>query len=153
MNKELLFLSPEWIQEAIKVIQSARSKDEKFKKLTSDYNLNLLYIVTDIPQELIKLYSSDKISLFIQLVKGVVNKFEIITDSPINNPDFTITSNYTVAKQIFLGKLSLTSAYINRKVKIEPMSLIYRRPRFTAKSMIVGNMILKLCKEIPTKYM
>ena len=152
MTEELLFLSPQWVHEAVRVVQSARAKDGEFKKLTSGYSLNLAYVITDIPPKLQELYSSDKIILFIQLDKGVVKNFEILTKPPDEKIDFTITSSYSVVKQIFLEKLSATTAFLNRQLKVEPFSMVYRRPRFTAKSIVVGNMILRFCRQIPTNY-
>jgi len=150
--EKIMFLSPEWIREALRVVQGARSKDEEFNKLTSGYSLNLAYVVTDIPPKLKELYSSEQITLFIQLDKGVVKNFKILTKPPKEKIDFTITSTYPVVRQIFLGQLSVTAAFMNRQLKVEPLSMVYRRPRFTAKSIIVGNMILEFCRQIPTEY-
>jgi len=47
--EKFMFLSPEWIREALRAVQGARSKDEEFSKLASDYSLNLAYIITDAP--------------------------------------------------------------------------------------------------------
>jgi putative sterol carrier protein len=152
LAEKFMFLSPQWIREAVKVVQGARSKDEEFRKLTSSYSLNLAYVITNIPPKLKELYSSEQIILFIQLDKGVVKDFEILAKPPTEKIDFTITSTYSTVKQIFLGQLSATAAFMNRQLKVEPFSTVYRRPRFTAKSIIVGNMILKFCSQIPTEY-
>lgn len=152
MPEKLMFLSPEWVHEAVRVVQSARGKDEEFRKLTSGYSLNLAYVVTDVPSRLKEIYHSEQIILFTQLDKGTVKNFEILTKPPAEKIDFTIRSSYSVVKQIFLEQLSATTAFMNRQLKVEPFSMVYRRPRFTAKSIIVGNMILKFCKQIPTDY-
>lgn len=152
MPEKLMFLSPEWVHEAVRVVQSARGKDEEFRRLTSGYSLNLVYVVTDVPSRLKKIYHSEQIILFIQLDKGTVKNFEILTKLPVEKIDFTIRSSYSVVKQIFLEQLSATTAFMNRQLKVEPFSMVYRRPRFTAKSIIVGNMILKFCRLIPTDY-
>ncbi len=153
MSEKLLFLSPEWVREAVRVVQGARTKDEEFNRLTSGYSLNLAYVITDIPPKLRELYSSEKITLFIQLDKGVVKNFKILTEPPAEKIDFTISSSYSVIKEIFLEKLSETAAFLNRQLKVEPLSMVYRRPRFASKSMIVANMILRFCRQIPTDYM
>lgn len=153
MAEKLMFLSPEWVHEAVRVVQAARGKDEEFRKLTSGYSLNLAYVITDIPSKLKELYSSEQIILFIQLDKGIVKNFEILTKPLAEKIDFTISSSYSIVKQIFLEQLSATTAFMNRQLKVEPLSMVYRRPRFTAKSIVVGNMILKFCRQIPTNYM
>lgn len=153
MPEKLMFLSPEWVHEAVRIVQSARGKDEEFRKLTSGYSLNLAYVITNIPSRLKELYRSEQIILFIQLDKGVVKNFEILTKLPAEKIDFTISSSYSVVKQIFSEQLSATTAFMNRQLKVEPFSMVYRRPRFTAKSIVVGNMILKFCRQIPTDYM
>jgi putative sterol carrier protein len=151
VNKVYMFLSPEWIREAVRTIQSARARDEEFRKLTSDYSLSVAYIIKDIPSRLKEQYSNERIVLFIRLDEGVVRELKILNEPPIG-ADFTITSTYSTVKQIFSGQLSLASAFMNRQVRVEPFDVIYRRPRFAAKSLIVGNMIIKLISQIPTEY-
>ncbi|MCL7388605.1 MAG: hypothetical protein LZ167_01260 [Thaumarchaeota archaeon] len=152
MEEKFILFSPEWIHEAIKTVQGARSKDMEFRKLTSGYSLSLAYIITDLPPKLRDLYGNDQITLFIRLDKGMVRDFKVLTEKPIEKTDFTITSTYPIAKQIFLGQLSIAAAFIDRQIKVEPLDVMYRKPRFTAKSIIVANKIVKLCQQIPTEY-
>lgn len=148
-----MFLSPEWVEEAVKVVQGARSRDEEFRKLTSDYSLSLAYVTTEIPPKLMELYSSNQLVLLIELENGVVRRFEILKKLPEEKIDFTVISSYSVVKKIFSGELSLASGFFNRQLKVEPFRELYWRPRFTARSILVGNKILKFCREIPTRYL
>jgi len=66
--------------------------------------------------------------------------------------DFTIKSSYGVAKRIFLGELKPATAFIRRKVKVEPFMRLYRDPAFTAKSIVAMNALLKIIKDVPTVF-
>jgi putative sterol carrier protein len=153
MEEELFFLSPEWIHKVTAVIQGTRSKDENFRKLTSGYSLNLAYVLTDLPLKLRELYSNNNQAvLFVQLDKGRVKKLEIGTELPKEKTDFTITSTYNVVKQIFAGELNPASTFISGQLKVEPLSRVYSRPRFTAKSIVAANAMLKLARQVPTGF-
>ncbi len=157
-EKPLAFLTQEWIYEVTRVVQGARAKDEELRKYTSDYSLNLAYVITDLPEKLKEIYTksakavSEKIVLFIKLDKGVVQKLEIGIEIPQENIDFTIYSTHDTAKKIFTEKLNPASAFIRKQLKVEPIGKIYKMPRFTAKSIITGNMILKYARLVPTDF-
>jgi putative sterol carrier protein len=152
MKEELLFLSPEWIHEVTSTVQGARAKDEEFRKLTSGYSLNLVYVLSELPFKLKKLYSGKKIVLSVQLDKGRVKKLDIGTELPDGKIDFTIHSDYSIAKQIFTKQLNPATAFINRQLKVEPLSTVYRRPRFTAKSIVAGSQIIEFARQVPTRF-
>jgi putative sterol carrier protein len=153
MKEDLLFLSPDWVHEITKVVQGSIAKDKNLKKLTSGYSLNLAYVFTELPFELRELYSNgQQLVLFVQLDGGRVKKLWIRTELPDEKVDFTISSDYSVVNHIFQGKLNPATAFINRQLKVEPMSRVYRRPRFTAQSIVIANMLLKIAMQVPTKY-
>lgn len=148
-----VFLSPEWIYEVTRVVQAARRTDENFRKLASRFSLSLTYLVTDIPQGLQERYGGSQSVVFVQLEKGTVRKLWIGTEPPMETVDFTVTTNYDVAKQIFLGELNPATSFINRQLKVEPLAKVYKRPRFTAKSIVTGNAILKIARQVPTLFL
>lgn len=151
--KEYTFLNQDWIHEVTRVVQGARAKDEDFRKATADYSLDLLYVIKDLPDKLKVAYQTDGlITLFVKLDKGVVQKLVIGTETPEEKVDFTVTSSYGTAKDIFNEILNPATAFINRHIKVEPMATVYKRPRFTAQSIIAGNMILKYARQVPTNY-
>ncbi len=153
MKEELLFLSPDWVHEVTKVVQGSIAKDANLKKMTSGYSLNLAYVFTGLPLKLRELYSEgSQLVLFVQLDGGRVKKLWIRTELPDEKVDFTISSDYHVVNQIFQGKLNPATAFINRQLKVEPMSRVYRRPKFTAKSIVIANQLLKIAMQVPTKF-
>lgn len=153
MKEEYPFLFQEWIHEVTRVVQGARAKDEDFKKQTSDYSLNLAYVITDLPAKLRELYSNEgQLVLFVKLDKGTVQELVIGTEIPEEKIDFTVFSSYSTAKQIFMAELNPATAFINRQLKVEPLGKVYRRPRFAAKSIITGNMILQIARQVPTRF-
>lgn len=153
MKDELFFLSPDWVHEVTKVVQGSISRDANLKELTSGYSLNLAYVFTELPFKLKELYSNrHQLVLFVQLDGGKVKKLWIRTELPGEKVDFTITSDYGVVNQIFQGKLNPATAFINRQLKVEPLSRVYRRPRFTAQSIVIANMLLKIAMQVPTRF-
>ncbi len=153
MKEELLFLSPEWVHEITKVVQGSIARDENLKKMTSGYSLNLAYVFKELPLKLGELYSNgQQLVLFVQLDGGKVKRLWIRTELPEEKVDFTISSDYSVVNQIFRGKLNPATAFINRQLKVEPMSRVYRRPKFTAKSIVIANQLLKIAMQVPTRF-
>jgi len=154
LENKLLFLSQEWIREVTKTVQAARISDEEFKRMTSNFTLNLLYKISGLPAGLKQLYSGkDEICFFIKLEKGSVRKLQIGTDVPNEKIDFTVSSDYQIAKQIFTGELNLATAFFNRQFKVEPQSKLYRNPRFAARTIVVGNRIFKIARQVPTHFL
>lgn len=151
MEDKLSFLYQDWIHEVTRVVQGARAKDEELRKYTSDYSLSLAYVITELPKKLTYVYS-EKLVLFVKLDKGVVQKLEIGTEIQEENIDFTVFSSYDTVKKIFTEKLNPASAFIKKQLKVEPLGKIYKMPRFTARSIITGNMILKYARTVPTKF-
>ncbi|MCL7387661.1 MAG: SCP2 sterol-binding domain-containing protein [Thaumarchaeota archaeon] len=154
MENKLIFLSQEWIHEVTKVVQAARIGDEEFKRMTSNFSLNLLYKISGLPAGLRQLYlGKDEICFFIKLEKGSVKKLQIGTNVPNEKIDFTVSSNYDVAKRIFTGELNLATAFFNQQFKVEPQSRLYRNPRFAARAIVVGNRIFKIARQVPTHFL
>lgn len=153
MKEDLLFLSPEWVHEITKVVQGNIAKDANLRKMTSGYSLNLAYVFKELPLKLVESYSNgQQLVLFVQLDEGRVKKLWIRTELPEEKVDFTISSDYSVVDQIFQGKLNPATAFINRQLKVEPMSRVYRRPKFTAKSIVIANQLLKIALQVPTRF-
>jgi putative sterol carrier protein len=82
----------------------------------------------------------------------MVRKLWIGTSLPKEKIDFTVSSSYKIAKQIFLGELNPATAFINGQFKVEPLSKVYLRPRFSAKSVVTGNFMLKIARQVPTRF-
>jgi len=153
LEKRLIFLSQEWIHEVTKVVQAARITDEEFRRMTSNFTLNLLYKISGLPAGLRQLYGKDEIYFFIKLEKGSVRKLQVGAEMPNEKIDFTVSSDYDVAKQIVTGELSLATAFFNRQFKVEPQRRLYRNPRFAARAIVVGNRIFKIAKQVPTHFL
>ncbi len=152
-EEPLLFLSQEWLYEVTKAVQSARSRDEEFRRITSEFSLSLLYVITDPPPSLRGLYSnSGRIFFFIRLERGSVRKLWIGIEEPKERIDFTVSSSYRIAKQIFNNELSLASAFISHQFKVEPLHRVYTRPGFTAKAIVAGNWVFKFARQVPTTF-
>lgn len=152
MEESYLFLSQEWVHEVARVVQSARSSDANFKKLTQGFSLSLLYLITDLPQRLRELHNGTQLAILVQVDKGTVRKLVVGIDIPDDKVDFTITSKYDLAKRIFAGEVNAATAFIDREIKVDPMRRVYQRPRFTARAITTGNLLLKIARRVPTLY-
>ncbi len=146
------FLSPKWVHEVTRVVQAAQLKDKQFGELCADFSLTLAYQITDVPLGQSEQIGSPRLFISVKLDKGKVRGLTINTELPDDNADFTITSSYEVAKKIFLGELNAATAFIHRVLKVEPMSRVYRDPRFTAKAIVTANLLLKFARQVPTVF-
>jgi hypothetical protein len=91
--------------------------------------------------------------IFVRLHNGTVQKLGIGTRLPLGEKvDFTILSGYKEAKRIFTGETNPASAFVNRQIQVKPIREVYRRPRFTARSIVGGNLMLKVIRNIPTTF-
>lgn len=148
-----VFLTPDWIREVLRLVQSARRQNESFRRLASRFTLKLAYVVQGLPRELRSYYQgADQAVIFVQLEKGAVRRFEISAHPPADKVDFTIFSDYSVAKRIFQGELAPGSSFINRLLRVEPLHKIYRNPKFAARSIVAGNLILKFARRARTVF-
>lgn len=152
MGENLLFLSPDWVHEVTRVVQSARSTDENFRKLAESFSVVLLYQVSDLPLKLAEIHCGSSLAILVQLDKGTVRKLLLGADPSCNKSDFTVSSNYSVVKNIFCGDINPAVAYIDHQIKVEPLRRVYARPRFTAKAIVTANAILKIARRIPTVF-
>jgi putative sterol carrier protein len=152
MSDEYLFLSPEWVHEVTRVVQSARTTDKDFGKLAQSFSVSLVYFITELPSVLREQYKGSQLTVLVQLDKGTVKKLCLGTEVPQGKNDFIVSSSYGVARQIFQGQANPATVFIDRRIKVEPMRRVYQRPRFTAKAIVTGNALLKIARRVLTVY-
>ncbi len=148
-----VFLTPDWIREVLRLVQCARRRNESFRRLASDFTLNLAYVIQGLPKDLRPYYQGcEQAVIFVQLEKGTVRRFQIGAHPPAEKVDFTVFSDYAVAKRIFQGELTPGSSFINRQLRVEPLHRVYRSPKFAARSIVAGNLILKFARRARTVF-
>ena len=152
MEEEYIFLSSEWVHEMTRVVQAARSTDKDFGELTRGFSLSLVYLISELPQELREMHDGSRLVILVQLDQGAVKKLWLGTEVPVKKKDFTVSSTYDLAKRIFLGEINPATAFIDRKIKVDPMRRVYLRPRFTAKAIVTGNKLIKIARQVPTSF-
>ncbi len=150
MEEGMLFLSPEWVHEAVRTVQAARSADKSFDEMTHDFSLTLQYMVTDLPQRLRDIHGGPQLAIMVQLHRGTVKSLQLGTEVSGDKKDFTVTTNYTAAKRMFSGEANPATAFIDREITVEPLRRVYQRPKFTAKAIVTANALLKIAKRVPT---
>lgn len=151
-ENSLLFLSPAWVDEAVKAVQLARVTDKQFRKLVSGLTLDLIYVITGVPSTLRDLYGDDNLIIFVELKAGKLRNIRSGTAAPDRDADFTVTSDYKTFKQIYVGQINAATAFINRDVKVEPMARLYRNPAFSARSISTGNSMIRILQQVPTVF-
>lgn len=152
MEERYLFLSPEWVHEAVKMIQAERSTDRDFAKQTRDFSLRLIYVVTELPDKLRSNDSGPRLVVMIELERGVVRDLWVGTDIPDGKSDFTVTTSYETAKQMFLGKANPATTFVDGNIKVEPLRRVYQRPRFTARAIVTANAMLRIARRLATDF-
>jgi putative sterol carrier protein len=150
-NEGYLFLSKDWIGKAVAAIERAKATDESVRKQASEFSLSIAYVIENIPEALKELYSSDRVIVYIELDKGELKRFKVDTGVK-EKTDFTVISDYEIAKKNFTGELNPVSTFIRRQIKIEPMRKVYADPSFSAKALTTVNTLLKIIKEVPTVF-
>jgi len=146
-----VFLSKEWINKAVAAIEHAKATDESIMSQAAEFSLSVAYTIENLPQKLRNLYSSDKVTIYVELDQGTLRRFTVGTEVPEGKkPDFTVTSDYDVARKNFQGELNPVSTFIKRRIKVEPFKKLYLNPSFSAKSLSTINTLLKVMRDVPT---
>jgi putative sterol carrier protein len=152
-SNKLTFLSEEWVRHVVATIERAKSTNESIKALASEFSLSVAYIINGLPKPLKELYNSDSVAIYIELNHGVIKRFVVGAEAPKeSSPDFTVESDYIIAKKIFLGEINPASAFIKRYIKVKPLMKLYMDPSFTAKSITIANMLRKAIETVPTVF-
>ncbi len=148
-----LFLSPEWVRQVIRTVESAKQNDPALRARLSDYTVNVHYIVRNVPPHLRPWYGKDgQAEIFVELKKGSVRRVFIGRKPARARPDLIVTVEYKVARKLFLGQLSPAVSFINRRVKAEPVNGFRHWPKLAAKSIVTGSQVLKLARKVPTRF-
>ncbi len=148
-----LFLSPPWIREVVKTVQTVRRGDSYLKQLTTGFTLRVAYRINGIPRELSKHYGGgNRAVIQVQLQKGMPRDIRIGAECSDGKVDFTVTIDYQVARQLFQGELGPATAFLNQRFQVEPRHKLYLRPQLAAKSIVAGNVILRIARRVPTVF-
>jgi hypothetical protein len=147
--EEHLFLSLEWMARIVAIIEG----DPKIRSKTSEFNLRIVYIVENLPQKLKELYDGDSVSIFAELDQGDIS-FTVEKEVPSEETvDFTVTTDYEIAKKNFQGELDILATFVKRLIKIRPWYKISLNPVFTVKALSTVITILKATRDLPTNYL
>jgi putative sterol carrier protein len=152
-DKPCIFLSQEWVRRVVAAIERAKLTDVNVRETVSEFTLSVAYVVTGLPDQLRQNYGGDKATIYVRLDHGTTKQFTIGDEAPAGEkPDFTVESDYEVARKIFQGELTAASAFVKRLVRVRPLTKLYANPAFTAKSLMTFNLLLKVMARVPTIY-
>jgi hypothetical protein len=148
----LVFLSPEWVREVARAVEAARRSDEYFRRLSSAFSLSVMYSIAGLPAPLRALYGGKgEATIFVDLVKGQLRKLEVGDSACPGRADFVVTSDYATVWRIFRGELSPTRAFAEGLLRVEPAASVYRRPGFTARTLVVAGIVLRQARRVATR--
>jgi len=149
-----LFLSKAWIDKIVLAIEDARANDPELMAKTSEFSLSVAYVIEKLPEKLRELYESDKVIIYVEMDKGNLKQFNISNEMPSETlTDFIVRTKYEIAKKNFQGELNLLSTFIKRLVKVSPWRKISMNPTFTIKSLATMLALMKVMREVPTRYL
>ena len=152
-GEDFLFLSPEWISAVSEAVESAKTADIYFRSLVSDLTLGVVYIIRKIPSALRPHYGgSQRAVISVRLRSGVLERIEIGSPPPDNGVHLTVTTDYDVAKGLFLGEMSPALTLMSRRVQAKPAPEFRQWPKLAAKSLITASKILRTARKIPTVF-
>lgn len=152
MNSGKRFLSEEWINEAVRLIEEAKIFDETVRSLSSELSLSVAYIIRDLPDRLKKDYGNI-LTIYVELDRGTTKKFAIHKGSSENIlADYIVESTYDIAKKIFSGEMNPGLAFFSKLVKIKSASKIHLNLVFITKSLILFSALLRYIRKIPTTW-
>lgn len=147
------FLSPAWVDEVVRVVETAKKNDPLLRGRISDYSLTIQYIIQHVPPHIQRWSSGDgQAEIFVQLDRGSVRRVAMGRKPAKTDVDLIVTVEYEVAKKLFLGRLSPAVSFINRRVKAKPANGFRNWPKLAARSIVTGSMILKLARKVPTQF-
>jgi len=148
-----VFLSPEWIQDVVQAARVAGRTDVYFRNLAGDLSFRLIYTVRDIPDLLKKHYGGHgQVAIFVELQDGVVRESLVGEDLRERKIHLRITSNYQVARNLFVGKGGLMGSFLRGNLKVEPADGFHRWPQLATKSLLAAKVFLQLARKVPTTF-
>jgi putative sterol carrier protein len=131
MNNKLEFPSKEWIEEYCKKL----NESAEYKRSASKWEGDFIFIVE---------IGSNKKIYYMDLWHGTCRKALELNDETEINAEFILRGNYDVWKQLSIGKLDITKALVNGKIKLKG-SL----PKLL-RNMKGGKVMISVMRDVPT---
>lgn len=152
-STEHVFLSPDWVRVVARTLQSACKANPYLKNLVSRFNLNLVYVVRKLPAELKRSYGNDQAVFLARVHKGTVAGVEVAAEMPSQPYHLLVTSDYKVARSLFLGQSSPVASFMMRRLSVQPQDgFIEWWPKHVPKAIVTANMVLKVMRAVPTEF-
>lgn len=116
-------------------------------------SLNLACLIRNLPAVLRSWYAgSRRLVIVARIVKGTVSKVEIATELPQDKVHLLLAGDYRLYERIFRGESSLATSFISGRLRVEPVHDFPAWPKLAAKSLVTGNLLLKIVRKVPTVF-
>ncbi len=153
MNQSFEFLSPEWVEEVVSRVESAKADDPYFRDLVSAFSLTTLYIVKDIPASLRKRCGgANSLAFRVRVERGTVKQIDFGADPRKADVDVVVQVSYRDARKLFEGKLRPAIAVVTGRVKAKPTNGFSGWSKIAAKSVVTAGRILRTARKVPTTF-
>lgn len=149
---ERTFLSPEWIFEVARAVESAKEKSLYLQNLLADYSLGATYVIRGIPGGLRHSYDGGEAVLFVRVDKGSVRRIAVGAKAHKTRVDVVVTMDYETARKLFAGKTKPAATLLSGRIKAVPRSGFQHWPKLAAKSIVTANQVLKIARTVPTVF-
>ncbi len=150
---ECLFLSPVWIDQVARAVESVRERDQYVQNLLANYSLGVTYIIRGIPAELRHWYGGGgEAVIFVRLNKGAVRRIAVGGKPHKAKVDVIATMDYATAKKLFVGQMRPAATLLSGRIRAEPRNNFRHWPKLAAKSIVTVNQILKIARTVPTVF-
>lgn len=148
-----VFLSPEWIAQAVTVLETAKQRDPYLSGLVADFTLKVAYVIEDAPPRLrSRCGNGSKLVIRVALRNGVVEDVKIGTRMPSQPVDLVVTVGYRLAEKLFRGEIGVASTILGGHVQAKPVNGFTAWARIAAKSLVTASQFLKTARKIPTSF-
>ena len=133
---EYVFLSPEWIHEVARAVQTAREADLYFRNLVAGISLKLAYVIREVPKPLRHCYGGDsQVTVFARIDKGAVRGLVVGKELPEDEAHVLVTTEYKTAKKLFLGESRPAATVLSGRLKAQPVNGFSEWPSLAVRSL------------------
>ena len=150
---ECVFLSPEWISQVARAVESAREASLYLQNLLADYTLGVTYVIRNIPAQLGHWYGGGpEAVVFVRLDKGTVRRIAVGGKPQKTKVDVMATMDYATAKKLIAGQIRPAATLLSGRIKAVPRNDFLNWPKLATKSIVTANQILKIARTVPTVF-
>jgi hypothetical protein len=148
----VLFLSPEWIEEVVRVVRRGREQDMILRRASAHFSFRVQYEICGLPRELRACHHGrDRATIAIELRRGI--PVQVLTNpEQAIEPEISVQCGYEVARGLLAGELSPGASFFNGLLEVKFSRSTPRRPNFLARSVTAAHQALRFARSVPVRF-